>query len=215
MALTAIGASGFAATSAAAESSSLPQGILADGLDVEGGDFWAFFRGFRSARQIPFSRKPSIENVADSIRNEFTANEEHWIAYGNWLIDKYDVEPLGTTTVQVDVIEVNRLSDDEHVPTTIQSEYDETTEQLTAIAWEIGEAEDPDYQVGIEDKHARLATEDLQEFRRRYIDESGDGEHELPDGEYVEELKGRYWDGLRFGEDSQTVIELLVGEVTS
>lgn len=215
-ALTAVGTVGLATTSASAQTSdSPPQGLLAGGLDTEGGSVWALLRGFRSARQSSLASTPSLENLADGMRNEFVANEQHWLNYGNWLISEYDdIEPLGTTTLQVDVFEPSIRGEAERVETVIETNYDDTTETLTAIDWRAEEPDDPDYQVGIEDSHARLADDDLMTFRRQYIDESGEGNHEIPDGEYVEELKGRYWDGLTFGPESKGVIEILVGEVS-
>ena len=216
-ALTAIGTAGLTASASASaqtDGDEPPQGLLGGGFDVEGGDIWAFLRGFKSARQSPLASTPSLENLADGMRNEFVANEEHWLNYGNWLIAEYDdVEPLGTTTLQVDVFESTVRGEGDRVETVIEAEFDDTTDEYTAIDWRVEAPDDPDYQVGIKDSHARLADDDLMEFRRRFIDESGDGEHELPDGEYVEELKGRYWDGLTFGPDSKGVLEILVGEV--
>ena len=213
--MTTTGTAGLASTATAqSDGEELPQGLLGGGLDVDGGSLWAFFRGFRSARQMPFSSTSSLENLADGMRNEFDANEEHWLNYGNWLISEYDeIEPLGTTTVQVDVFESTVRGEGDRVETVIDAEFDDTADEYTAIDWRVEEPEDPDYQVGIKDSHARLADDDLMEFRRKHIDESGDGNHEIPDGEYVEELKGRYWDGITVGPESKGVLEILVGEI--
>ncbi|SEW32918.1 hypothetical protein [Natrinema salifodinae] len=216
--LTAIGTAGLATTTASAQTDddSPPGGLLASGFDVGNGSIFAFLRGFRSARQSPLAQTPSLENLADGMRNEFVANEEHWINYGNWLVSEHDeVEPLGTTTLQVDVFESTIRGEGDRVETVIEAEYDDSTEEFTAIDWRIEAPENPDYQVGIKDSHARLADDDLMEYRRKFIDESGDGNHAMPDGEYVEELKGRYWDGITIGPDSKGVLEILVGEVSS
>ncbi|NUC75057.1 hypothetical protein HTZ84_22590 [Haloterrigena sp. SYSU A558-1] len=148
------------------------------------------------------------------MRNEFVANEDHWLNYGNWLVSEHDeVEPLGTTTLQVDVFESTIRGEGDRVETVIEADYDDSAEEFTAIDWRIEVPDEPDYQVGIKDSHARLADDDLMEFRRKFIDESGDGNHALPNGEYVEELKGRYWDGITIGPDSKGVLEILVGEL--
>ncbi|QCW05317.1 hypothetical protein FGF80_18450 (plasmid) [Natrinema pallidum] len=150
------------------------------------------------------------------MRNEFTANEGHWINYSNWLLENHtDIDPLGTTTLQIDVIDPSLIGEGERVETTLEADYDDTTRTFTSVDWRRETPENPDYIVGITKRHARLATDDLMEFRREYIDESGDGNHELPDDEYLNELAGRYWDGLRLGPDSKGVLEVLVGEVNT
>ncbi|ELY68832.1 hypothetical protein C489_05683 [Natrinema versiforme JCM 10478] len=209
------GGAGLASTSAAAQSDtqSPPQGLLANGLNVEGGDRQAFFTGFMSSLMPATSPVPDAKTLADRMRNEFMTNSEHWVTYGNWLISEYDdVEPLGTVTLGVDVV-VPRYwpNEDESVETMVKAEYDTELGEYTDLGWWIETPDEPDYQVEIRDKAARNAADELQEYRREYIDEEGDN-HSLPDESYVSELSGTYATHLRFGEDSKHILQLLVGD---
>lgn len=213
-AATAAAATVPATASAQTSTDDPPGGLFADGFEVSSSDFLAFIRGFQDARQYSLSAGSSLENLADAMRNEFVANEDHWLNYANWLLENHtDVEPLGTTTLQIDVIDPSLTGEDKRVETVLEADYDDTTRTFTAVDWRLENPENPDYVVGITKRHARLATDDLMAFRREYIDESGDDNHELPDDEYLNELAGRYWDGLRLGPESKGVLEVLVGEV--
>ncbi|APX00320.1 hypothetical protein CHINAEXTREME_20530 (plasmid) [Halobiforma lacisalsi AJ5] len=150
------------------------------------------------------------------MRNEFTANTDAWLGYGNWLIDEYDdVSPLGTVTLGVDVVSTNWLFADDRVETTLEAVYDDETESYTDLEWRLEEPEEPDYKVEIRNKAAEHAADELQTFRTRFIAEDEDEAHELPEPDYVEELKGRYLPSLRFGEESKHVLEILIGELDS
>ncbi|APX98672.1 hypothetical protein BB347_17715 (plasmid) [Natronorubrum daqingense] len=150
------------------------------------------------------------------MRNEFEANTDAWISYGNWLIDEFDdVQPAGTVTVQVDILQTKRLDDDDRVETVLEAEFDENQHEYTDLSWTVDEPDDPDYTIAIRNSAALNASDDLLEYRRSYIDESGDADnHELPDEEYVSTLAGKYAPGLIFGEEEHSVLELLVGDIT-
>lgn len=212
---TAIGATGLASSSATAQtSSSPPQGLLANGLNIEDADRMAFMSGFVSSLTPSMSPTPSAKTLADRMRNEFTANSEHWVDYGNWLINEHDnIEPLGTVTLGVEVV-VSRYwpNPDERVETMVKAEYDDQAGEYTNLGWWIETPDNPDYQVEIRDKAARNAADELQEFRRKFIGDKDGESHKLPTESYVSELSGKYATYLRFGEDSKHIMELLVGE---
>lgn len=203
---------GLATTVSAQSGDSEPkQGILANGLDVEGGDNRAFINGlFASFTDV--SSTSSAETLADRLANEFNANSEAWLSYGNWLVAEYDsVEPMGTVSLGVDVIVSHRLEDDETVPTVIEAQYDDGTESYDLLEWRIEDPESPDYQVGLKDTAAKHGADDLQSFRRKFIDEDGE-HHEIPDNKYVSELAGFYSSSMLWGDESKHILQLLIGD---
>jgi len=210
----ALATAGLATTAGAqSQTNSPPQGLLANGLTVEGGNEWAFSKALMNSLLPSVSRTPSAKTLADRMRNEFTANSDDWVAYGNWLISEHDaVEPLGTVTLGLDV-KVSRYwpTEDERVQTTVRAVYDDSAEEFTDVGWWIETPDDPDYQVQIQDKAARDAADELQEFRRKFIAEDADESHTLPDKTYVSKLAGKYAPHLRWGEDSKHILELLLG----
>ncbi|WP_245800697.1 hypothetical protein [Natrinema saccharevitans] len=220
VALTATGASAFATTASAqsdtdTETESPPQGILANGVAGGGIDQSVFMTSFLGSMLPATSPTPAAKTLADRMRNEFTANSDHWVDYGNWLIStRDDVEPLGTVTLGLDVV-VSRFMwvEDERVETTIRAEYDDKAGQYTDLGWWIETPENPDYQAEIRDKAARNAADELQEFRRKFIDTEDGDDHRIPDKQYRSDIAGRYASYLRFGPDSKHILELLVGEI--
>lgn len=210
----ALATAGLATTaSAQTETNSPPQGLLANGLSVDAGDGWAFGKALAGSYLSSVSPTPSAKTLADRMRNEFEANANDWVAYGNWLISEYDeVEPLGTVTLGLDV-KVSRYwpNEDEIVETTIIAEYDDSAEEFTDVGWWIETPDDPDYQVQIQDEAAKAAADELQEFRRKFIAEEDGESHTLPDETYVSRLAGKYARHTRWGEDSKHILELLLG----
>ncbi|WP_337653283.1 hypothetical protein [Halomontanus rarus] len=196
--------------SAQSSSSAPPQGILSNGMG-EGGDRSAFFRGLIASYRGSFGTPDTAETLADRMRNEFVANSDAWIDYGNWLIDEHDVTVLGSATIAVDVT-ITRMrwpTRDATVETTINATYDEDANAFTGLDWRLEPAEDPHYQVEIKNRAAEHAADELQSFRRQFIDpENG---HELPDSEYVSTIAGKYSTDIGLGEDSRNVLELLLG----
>ncbi|ADB63914.1 hypothetical protein Htur_5026 (plasmid) [Haloterrigena turkmenica DSM 5511] len=209
-ALTVTGASALATTSASAQSDS-QQGILADGVG-EGGNFRAFLEGKLSGVSVG-GPSESAEVYADRMRNEFNANSEHWINYGNWLIDEYDVQAAGDTVVGVDVQVSKFLRGDDVVSTTVDVGYDSETDQLTSLEWRLGAPEEPDYEVVLIDDAAENGADELADLRREFIDTSGEGDHSVPSEEYVSRHVGQYSSFIDLGNDGQTVFEMLLGEV--
>jgi len=211
----ALATAGLATTPASAqtETNSPPQGLLANGLTVEGGNKWAFTEALMASLMPSASPTPSAKTLAGRMRNEFTANSDDWVDYGNWLISEHDmIEPLGTVTLGLDV-KVGRYwpNEDERVQTTVEAVYDEDAEEFTDVGWWIETPDDPDYRVQIQDKAARDAADELQEFRRRFIAEEEGETHTLPDKTYVSRLAGKYAPHVRWGEDSKHILELLLG----
>ena len=210
--LTAIGTGGLATTTAAADTDS-QQGIFAEDIaEPDSVDFRALIRGYSSRFSSGYGAPESAENLADRMRNEFTANSEHWIDYGNWLVESEDVSPPESTIVGVDVA-ITRArwpTRDEAVSTTIDAQFDDTAEVFSDLEWRTGEPDDPDYEGTIKNKAAESAADELQSFRREFIDTDGD-DHELPDQEYLSELVGKYSSSIAFGEDSKSVLGLLLG----
>ena len=201
------------ATTASADSGG-GQGILAEGVAEPGdGDLGAFIRGFTSRFSSGYGSPESAENLADRMRNEFNANSDHWISYGNWLAEKEDISVPGSTIVGVDVA-ITRArwpTRNESVSTTIDAQFDDTTETFSSLEWRTGEPEEPDYEVTLKNKAAESAADELQSFRREYIDTENGEDHELPDEEYLSELVGKYSTSIALGEDSSNVLELLLG----
>ncbi|WP_226043412.1 hypothetical protein [Natrinema sp. DC36] len=208
---TAFGTAGLVATSASAQTSQ--QGILADGVSGDVAfDPWTFIGGQLAGLSV-LSWSEDAEVLADQIRNEFNANSEHWIAYGNWLIAESGVTALGDTTVGVDIQVSKTLGDDEIVPTTIDVGYNTETDEFTSLEWRLEEADDPDYEAVVMDDAAENGSDELAEFRREFIDTDGNGNHELPSSEYINHHAGKYSRYIGLGDDGQTVFELLLGEV--
>lgn len=208
--MTAIGTSGLATTTASAQSGS-QQGILADGVG-EGGDFRAFFSGLINRYQGGYGAPKSVEDLADDARNEFEANSDLWISYGNWLLEEYDVSSLGTATVGVEfAITRGRwpFRGPESVQTTIDATYDDEAEEFTALEWRLEEPDNPEHEFLVKNNAAENAADELKDFRRQYIDP--DGGHTLPDREYISKLAGKYSGTVLV--DEQSVLELLLGEI--
>lgn len=210
-----IGTSGMVATTASAESgSSPPQGLLADGIGIEGGDRQAFLFGWLGSLTTR-ATSPAV-TVADRMRNEFNANADHWLAYGNWLIEEFDdVQPLGTVTLGVDVVMTTWIGDDDRVETILEATYDDEEEAYTDLEWRVlDDEDDPDYSVRIEDKNAQNAADELQWYRREFIDTEDHEDHDLPDEEQASKLAGRYASLISpTDEDSRAVLELLLGKM--
>lgn len=211
-ALTVSGASVLASTTASAQTDS-QQGILADGVG-ESGHFWAFIQGKIDGYGLAGTPE-TAETLADRMRNEFNANSEAWLEYGNWLVAEHDVSPMGDTIVGVDVaITRSRwISRDESVATTIDVGYDTDTEQFTRLEWRLGEPDEPDYEAMVKNKAAENGADELAEFRREFIDTTGEGNHAIPSTEYVSHHVGKYSSAIELGEDGNSVLELLLGEV--
>ncbi len=204
--LTALGGAGLATTTASAQTQT-EGGILADGVGE--GDVWAFLQGRLS---MPTRVTNDAATLADRLRNEFNANADAWIAYGNWLIDEHGVEPLGSTTVAVDVAVTDWFDEPDIVATTIDAAYDTEADEFTGLEWRLGSPESPDYEATIKDEAAANGADELAEFRRKFID-AEDGDHEIPPSEYVSEHLGRYSGVIELGPDGHTALELLLGEV--
>ncbi|MFP8891834.1 hypothetical protein ACLI4U_18990 (plasmid) [Natrialbaceae archaeon A-CW2] len=205
-ALTTVGVAGLA-QSASAETNSR-QGILADGVG-EGGDLFAFVRGFASKYRDSFGPPDQLETLSDRARNEFNANSQAWVDYGNWLITEQDVEPLGGATVAVDWELTRGRWPTGHgdLETHIDVGFDDDNDRFTSIEWHDESVDEPDYYVTLRNHAAESAADELSEFRREYIED----EKSVPDVEYVSRLAGRYADGIALGEDSSNVVGLFIG----
>lgn len=212
-ALTVLGTSGLVATNASAQTGDGARGIFGDDVG-DGGDLWAFVRGRMSSYGRVGSPDPAI-TLADRLRNEFNANADAWIDYGNWVIDEADVEPIGDTVVQVDVV-LTRLrwpTADERVATTIDVDYDDATAQFTGLEWRAEAADDPDYQATVKNDAAENGADELQEFRRKFIATDDGEDHALPSSEYVSAHAGRYASLIELGEEGRSVLELFLGDL--
>ncbi|USZ73794.1 hypothetical protein NGM15_18480 (plasmid) [Natronosalvus halobius] len=202
---------GFATPVSAQTETESRQGILADGV-AEGGDNWAFFSGMMSSAFGTIGRREDPERLAGAMQNEFNANADAWVSYGNWLTDEYDVQPIGAANINVTVAQTRRVLPDPFEPyeTHIEVGYDDETETFDHLEWHDGEVDDADYHLEIRNQAAESAPDELLEFRQTFIGEDGEG-HELPDQEYISELQGKYFNYLRFGEDAEHVLQLLLG----
>lgn len=189
----------------------LENGVLADGF--EGGDRMAFIGGMLRSALDRRRRPPQASILADRLRNEFNANSEMWLSYGNWLLDEHDVTVLGDTTVGVDVAVTSRVFDDDIVETSLEVGFDDSEERFEELAWIDDGPDDPEYQIRIEDYAAASGEIELYEFRQEFIGEDVD-DHELPDEEYLSRLAGKYRSSIRFGDRERSVLELLLGEVS-
>lgn len=200
--------------SADADPGGLSRGILADGFDDVEFSTLGFIRGRSRGYSGGIGPQTPAETLADRMRNEFNANSDAWIRYGNWLLEETETTALGSATVAVDVSLSRRrwFFRAESVPTAIHVKYDDDAEEFVDLDWADGEPADPDYQVEVMDDAAENAADELQQFRRMWIDEDGD-DHEIPDGEYLSRLAGRYGSFISLGARERSVLELLVGEV--
>lgn len=181
-------------------------------MDVEP-DTWAFIRGYLGGF-TGIAAPPPVETLADRARNEFEANEEHWLSYGNWLIDEHDAEPIDSATVAVDFT-ITRLgwpTATGTAETALYVDFDSGAQVVDSIDWRVETADDPDFEVELRNRAAERAADELQAFRREWIDDDGDS-HELPTDEYLSELAGSYWSSVRLDSDSRSILDVLLGEV--
>lgn len=176
-------------------------------------DLFATIRGF-VGRMTSRGPTPDTATLADRARNEFVANEQRWLSYGNWLLDEYGGEPVEDATIDVG-FEIRRrrwLFSRGATHTTLDVTFDTDAEVVESITWDDGAPDDPDHEVVLVDQAAVDAADELQRFRREWIGTDEDG-HELPDGTYLSELAGRYWSLIHTDSDVQNVVEVLLGEV--
>lgn len=185
-------------------------GVLADGLDAEP-HRRAFLRGYASASTAGLSSPPPVETLASEARAELNDHADEWMSYGEWLVDEYDVAPMESASLRVDLVVTRRrwLTRDERTSTAIVAEYDDDTGTFDTLEWTDDDPDDPDYHLELLDVAAERAADELREFRSRYVDA---GSHALPDDEYLNRVAGRYWTSLRFGSDSEHILEILMGE---
>ena len=208
LAVAAVGGVSLSTTTAAADSGA--SGVLGNGFAPER-DFGAFVRGFVQRYRGGYGPPDDVEDMASRARNEFAANEDLWVSYGNYLLDEADVDADGDATVAVD-FEITRRRwplGTQRTPTVIEVE---AGDRFEAVSWELTEADDPDFSVTVTNVAAESASDELSKFRREWIGESED-DHEQPADEYLNELAGQYWDGIRFGDPELSVVEVLLGEV--
>ncbi|MCL9818324.1 hypothetical protein [Natronocalculus amylovorans] len=200
-----------------ATGSSRDAGILADGLSVEDADFSAFMAGLLSRYRHSYRAPPTAETLADRMRNEFTANEDLWLDYAHWLIEEADARPLGSATLGVDVVLTRGRwpTVDDREETTVEVTFDEGKMEFSALEWRLEPPEMPDYRIELRNHAAENAADELQSFRREFIDSSADRNHTVPDAEYLSELAGKYGGAIGFGERSENVLELLLGDLNA
>lgn len=207
--LTTVGGAGLVATTASADGSS--QGILGDGIEASP-DYLAFTSGFVSQYSRIASSSPDIENVADSARNEFGNNSELWVEYGNWLAEEYDASGIAGGTANV-TFEITRGSSPfggpQSTETAIEAFYEDG--EFTDLEWRAEPVDDPDFEATLRDNAAIGASDELQDFRREFID--SDRGHELPDNEWLNELAGRYANSLSLSGNTKATLEVLLGDV--
>lgn len=209
------GVIGATATTPAAASS--PNGILADGFESGDPSHFAFARGFVSAYSSSVLwPSHDLDDYVDRAVNEFRANEAAWIDYGDWLASEHDFEPAGETVVAVDwrFTRGRWPTLDDHVETVVEAEYDSSAERFDRVRWEIDTADDADYSITLQNRAVEHAADELSQFRREWIGDPHDDEpnHALPSDEYVSEMAGRYLSSVRFGDDGEHVLEILLGE---
>ena len=191
-------------------------GIFADGFDAER-DIWAFIRGMRSRYGATGGwPSASLDDYVDRAVNEFRANEAAWIDYGDWLASEHGFSPAGDTVVGVE-FEFRRrraFTEADVVETVVEADFDTDADRFERVIWNVESAEDADYTVRLVDRAVEQASDELSRFRREWIGDTSedDPDHELPDDEYVNEVAGRYAPDIYFGDDSQHVLELLLGE---
>jgi len=213
-ALAAAGGVGLAATNASAQTGD-SQSILMDGLagDVEP-DYEAFADGFLSQLTSITGPPEDIDALATDAKNEFNANAQDWISYGNWLLDEAGVDATGDTVVGVEfrLTRGRWPTRDSTRQTAVDVTYDEDAEEFTGLEWTDDDPDDPDFQVQLKNRAAENAADELATFRRKWIGDD-DSDHEQPDDAYLSRMYGKYTNSIGFGERSQSVIELLLGEV--
>lgn len=211
--LTALGGAGMVATTASADPDP-SAGILADGFE-DAFDGRAFARGFASRYGGRYGSPDPLERLATNARNEFDANSDQWVAYGNWLLEEQNVRALGGGEIGV-TFKITRgrwpFSNPDPVETAIHVGYDDAQDAFDSLEWVDEPAEDPIYEFTVSNRAAEYAHAELIDYRETWIGDDAD-DHEVPDAEYVNELAGKYWDAISMGEDERSVIELLLGEV--
>lgn len=185
-------------------------GVFGHEFEVER-DTMAFARGILSGFN-GLSAPPRVETLADRARNEFQANRDVWVSYGNWIIDEHGSAPADAKEIGVEfsLTRTRWATRSESAATTIDVTFE--NDRVDELDWRSGEPDDPDYEVELRNYAAERAADELQTFRREWIDEGGD-DHELPSNEYLNELAGSYLPSVYLGSDSQSTIEVLLGEV--
>lgn len=209
-----IGVVGIGTTQTATASSN--GGIFADGFEADR-DLRAFFSGVR-LRYSSTGGWPSasLDDYVDRAVNEFRANEAAWIDYGDWLASEHGFSPAGDTVVAVE-FEFRRrraFTDADVVETVVEADFDTDVDRFERVLWNVERADDPDYTVRLVDRAVEQASDELSRFRRKWIGDlnEDDPDHKLPDNAYVNEVAGRYTPDIYLNEDSQHVLELLLGE---
>jgi len=213
VALATVGTTGLATTSASAQTDS--QGILADGItgDTES-DFPAFMGGYLSRFAGVTGPPETVDALATDARNEFNANADLWVSYGNYLLEEMDVTGSGDSIVGV-TFKLTRgrwPTRDDSRETAIDVGYDDATDQFTSLEWRDEEPDDPDFELTLENLAAENAADELSEFRTEWIGDD-ESEHEIPSDEYLNTMAGKYASSIGFGPESKGVLELFFGEV--
>lgn len=209
----AVAASTVAATGlASAQTATDFGGVFGHEIEVEP-DRWEVFQGFIS-RFDGFSAPPDAETLSERARNEFVANEEAWLSYGNWILEEYDADPVESATIAIDFTLTRRTwpTMSGSTRTGLHVTFDSDAQLVERIDWRQEEPDDPDYEVELTNKAAEEAADELQRFRGLWIDEH-DGDHELPTDEYFSRMGGRYFSAVSFGQESRNIIDVLLGEV--
>lgn len=214
-ALTAVGGAGLATTNVSAQTDN-GGGILADGIaaDVQP-DYSAFVDGAVSRFTSTVGPPKNATTLATAARNEFNANSDRWVSYGNWLLDKNDLEGSGDSVVGVEfrITWTRWPMSGSSRRTTIDVGYDDSAEQFTSLEWRDEPAEDPDFEMRLENKAAENAATELSTFRRKWIAESDSESHTFPSDSYLNRIGGKYSNDVFLGSDSKSVLELFFGEV--
>lgn len=206
-----IGATGLAS----AEGTNDFPGIFGHQMEVER-EWRAFLRGwFTGARTI--NTPSTTVTLADRARNEFVANQDAWISYGNWLIDEHGGVPTEEAVIGLDfaITQTGSLLSLQtgRTETAIYATLDSDAGEVESIEWVLEAPDSPDYHVTLENDAAQGAADELQSYRREWIDMDGD-DHALPTDEYLNELAGEYWTNLRLGADSKSIVQVILGEVS-
>lgn len=209
-----IGTAGLATTTASAQSDS--QGILADGITGDTEQNWqAFVGGYLSRFGGVTGAPDGVDDLATDARNEFNANADLWVSYGNWLLEERDVTGSGDTTVGVEfrLTRGRWPTRDDSRETSIDVGYDDATEEFTSLEWRDEAAEDPDFELTLENLAAENAADELSDFREDWIG-TEESDHEFPDDDYLNHMAGKYASSIGIGPDSKGVLELFFGEVS-
>lgn len=207
----AVGTVGIATTQPTAATDDFA-GVFGTELAVDV-DYVAGIRGyFRRLRTV--GPQPTAETLAERARNEFDSNQAAWVRYGNWLLAEYGGSPVGTATIAVDFRLTRRQwpTGTGHTETTLDIDFDDAGDRVDSVTWSLDSASDPDHRTEIRDGAAVAAADELQRFRRLWIDEDGD-DHEFPDDAYLSEVVFRHAPDVVFGSDEQPILEVLLGEV--